>query len=104
MIEFQNIISQNDITITCSSYDSFELPQGFIYADPPYENTFDDYDRNGFDHEHFKDWCQNSNNKILISNSQEFDIEDFQSETFEITEGMKSGKKRIEKLLWNCHK
>ena len=104
LIEFQNIISQNNVTITCSSYDSLELSQGFIYADPPYENTFDGYDRNGFDHEHFKDWCKNSHNRILISNSQEFDIEDFQSETFEITEGMKSGKKRIEKLLWNCSK
>lgn len=107
--KFEELFSKIDIEIYNLDYIKFLKvikQKSFIYLDPPYLNTFDSYCQNGFDSELFKEICKqySKNNQLLISNSEDFIIESFKTEIFEIQQKINSklpGSKRIERILWN---
>ena len=77
----------------------------FIYLDPPYINTYDSYFQEHFDSDLFKKIILENRTKdiLLISNSEDFELDGFEEETLEIQQKINSkmpNSKRIEKLLY----
>ena len=68
----KNLIKQSKdiqgVEFVCNSYENLDFEGCLIYCDPPYAGTTK-YKTNGFDHEHFFEWCreQAKNNIVFIS-------------------------------------
>jgi DNA adenine methylase len=76
-----------NVEIECKSYESIDAKQGdLVYLDPPYHNTFADYNKTGFleeDHvklKHFVDQLVSRGVSVVLSNSNTEFITDLYKE------------------------
>lgn len=60
-------MKEYNLTTSIRDYREFEIPKGsVIYCDIPYKGTMG-YQRMGFDHEAFYDWCEKQTELVVIS-------------------------------------